>query len=1191
MNAFNLSKIGDIAEDFIRRDKRFGYNLYRMEEESDHILFKAENLFSSLYCQITDNIELIKSWIGLQRELYLKEKNKINQYLIYVIPEKVVRENDLFEELSLAESNEYFFRKVFIELPDKYNKKIIEKSLANRIPVWISDKNKVLREYIPLIEDTISDRDLRSLLISKKAPAIVKEIEKSEKYSWLFSEDFKNKLQKQKKLVSPIKEELSVEISRIKSLELKNFRCFKSIKLDLDSDVVVIYGKNGRGKTSIVDAVEFSIFNKINRLEYDPDMEPKTKKKYSALINCESMEDEALIDITGISKNDIFKIETKIQKNKCILFLNNKQVKNEDIITFLTDNKELIKKKEYLDILLHTHFLGQHSIRHFIYGVNTSDENEIRKNRYDLISEMFGFGKIEALKRRLTRVYSEIKHIKINLLDDLIKEYKSNIRSISHKYGPRTRSEIEKKGHKIDQEYGIIAYKKLIDKLKNEIRIKLDESITDCQLPIDNYMISCDLLMKILNNELEKKKTHEGAINKLNQLYIKISSILSSLNINIEADNFLYYIENVQSSIKNEIRTIEHNKYKIEVLNGKMKELNENNRILNDFKTRFNEFKDLYSKEKDLREKIEIKRKENEALLKKKELLEEKLIEFKKSKIDLSRKINDLVANIENFLYIKKRLKEIEVKKILLSKNSKIISEIDFYLDRHENEIKGLIQSEDIDYNDIDVIKNIINKTDYFNVMDKFVCPCCGNSYSDKNELNENIIKQITDGKYREELKDFIFNINKKYKKLAIEEEKNIIQRKKEEREKLEKENSDMKNDIIEFEELLNKVCKKKSITEEEIKTLLDKSNSQLLELKNEIKKYDVESIRNETELIVDKIHYLNYEYYKNKHKETRDTISNIIEEIIKVIPEDKILNIDNIDNEINQIETDLKEYKDELEELEEQLKYKVILQQRIDEIEKDLVEMESLIQRYNLSDKYSIKDGIDPLKIDVYDQEKYYKLISKIKDLNNLFGLIRTKEESENIRNRIEKYSYEKKRWEICYNNLRKLNKELSSVSYSAFKKSLVQYSPLINEIYKKFIRHEYFNEVQLKPIMSKDQRKRSLYILLKNYFGEIEYTPSSYLSEAQLNILALSIFLTRVIYQNISILQTILIDDPVQQMDEMNTLSFVDIIIGLSRARKQIIITTCNFDFFDLFRQKLSEIASEDTKNFKAINLEDVL
>jgi len=44
---------------------------------------------------------------------------------------------------------------------------------------------------------------------------------------------------------------------RIKTIELQNFRCFKQASFDLNNDITIIYGENGAGKTSLVEAIHY----------------------------------------------------------------------------------------------------------------------------------------------------------------------------------------------------------------------------------------------------------------------------------------------------------------------------------------------------------------------------------------------------------------------------------------------------------------------------------------------------------------------------------------------------------------------------------------------------------------------------------------------------------------------------------------------------------------------------------------------------------------------------------------------------------------------------------------------------------------------------------------------------------------------------------------------------------------------
>lgn len=89
----------------------------------------------------------------------------------------------------------------------------------------------------------------------------------------------------------------------------------------------------------------------------------------------------------------------------------------------------------------------------------------------------------------------------------------------------------------------------------------------------------------------------------------------------------------------------------------------------------------------------------------------------------------------------------------------------------------------------------------------------------------------------------------------------------------------------------------------------------------------------------------------------------------------------------------------------------------------------------------------------------------------------------------------------------------------------------------------------------------------------GQYRMNPSYTYSAAQINLIALSFFLGFAVQQHWSKLQCIFMDDPIQNMDDINIFGFVDVIRALclnGAVRKQIFISTHDRKFINFMLKK---------------------
>ena len=98
------------------------------------------------------------------------------------------------------------------------------------------------------------------------------------------------------------------------------------------------------------------------------------------------------------------------------------------------------------------------------------------------------------------------------------------------------------------------------------------------------------------------------------------------------------------------------------------------------------------------------------------------------------------------------------------------------------------------------------------------------------------------------------------------------------------------------------------------------------------------------------------------------------------------------------------------------------------------------------------------------------------------------------------------------------------------------------------------------------------TLDIEIKNSDGTTN--AANVLSSGQLNVLAIAIFIAKNISQNSTVIDFIGIDDPIQNMDDINQFSMIDV---LSQLKKQLIFTTHDVKYVNLFLKK-NELRLDD-------------
>lgn len=126
-----------------------------------------------------------------------------------------------------------------------------------------------------------------------------------------------------------------------------------------------------------------------------------------------------------------------------------------------------------------------------------------------------------------------------------------------------------------------------------------------------------------------------------------------------------------------------------------------------------------------------------------------------------------------------------------------------------------------------------------------------------------------------------------------------------------------------------------------------------------------------------------------------------------------------------------------------------------------------------------------------------------------------------------------------------------------------------VINQIYGKIEPHPKLTEIDISSDFN-DKPK----LMIKAKSANESLAPGLFLSAGQVNVLSLSIFIARAYELGSGDLDTIFMDDPVQNMSDINVLSFIDLLrILIMDQDRQVVISTHDESFYQLLQHKLSD------------------
>ena len=778
----------------------------------------------------------------------------------------------------------------------------------------------------------------------------------------------------------------------IKKVQLENYRSHSNTTVEFTKGVNLILGKNGRGKTSILEAISTVMFNTKDRTGKE------TGKSYIKFGEKSSKVDIDFIANDGREynlKTEFFKTKPKKQTLKDIIgseYDGDIQEKLEELCGIKKgfeetyENIVIAKQNEFINI-----FKAKPKDREEIF--NKIFNTQIYKEMYD----SFLKEAVDKYKEKVKDLDKEITFLKENMEDkeqitNFLKEEKEVEKNLQDRF--KNINVVSKNlENKIkDYETTEIELNNLIKNIKEEEnKIKkylniLKENIIEAKQAKKS---------KIIVKETEKSYLEYLEIeNRLKDLRENLDNLLEEQKLNIQYQNNIKILKLNNENLKTDIINLEENISKnsekkenleSEISNLKIKEENLDLKL----KKYIDLLNELEKLENFKNKKIEDKLKKTTEI----DILKKELV----SKNDLFKTISieELEKKLSNFQELEKGLKLLEEQKIIF-----------------ETEIKTLKKSS----------KELSDK----------ICPFL-------NEKCQNLEDKEAEDYFSskifiktEDLENLKKNIEEKTQILV---EKVVFEDKKKQYFELEKSIKDLeislKNEEINLKEIELDI-KNLDIDIQKLIENQEFQNSQMLrekktELEVELRNLNLDEKRENLKNILE-----NLEIEKEKILKNQNSIKSNLEEIdvfSKKIKEDINKNIESIKSEIKTFENKLDDLKNPYNEY---LKNNVLaedLENLLIKVDKNIKELYSLRTNKNLlKEKVSdLEEKIKNIKIAEL-KEKYDIIKEELNEINKKLGS--SQEKIENYKKILEKISSQEEKQKKLLIEFKKLENKFNKAS-----------------------------------------------------------------------------------------------------------------------------------------------------------------